>query len=89
MTELSPNSWWAQWPTLSLDEHVRVGVSELRMFKIEISEEDSALPRYTLYDPALGDQLLIGHEALCWLVRRGYAMVRGDYPPGTWVRDPG
>ena len=34
----------------------------------------------------LGDYLLIGHEALCWLVRRGYAVVRSDYPPGTWQR---
>jgi hypothetical protein len=79
--------WWLAWPTLDVDEYVRVGVSELRMFKIELGE-GSDVPRYTLYDPAQGDELLIGHEALCWLVRRGYAMVRGsNYPPGTWQRD--
>jgi hypothetical protein len=85
-SESSDRSWWCEWPTLDVHEYVRVGVSELRMFKIEIPET-SELARYTLYDPALGDYLLIGHEALCWLVRRGYAAVRsGDYPPGTWQR---
>lgn len=82
---MTDDSWWLAWPTLGVDEYVRVGVSELRMFKIEVGEEGGA-PRYTLYDAAVGDQLVIGHEALCWLVRRGYAMVRGSYPPDTWHR---
>jgi hypothetical protein len=85
MASSSDPPWWLDWPTLGVDEYVRVGVSELRMFKIEV-EGESAPPRYTLYDPVVGDQLVIGHEALCWLVRRGYAMVRGDYPPDTWQR---
>jgi hypothetical protein len=82
----SEHSWWFAWPALALDEHVRVGISELRMFKIELAD-GAELPRYTLYDPALADQLVIGHEALCWLVRRGYAAVRGEYPVGTWERE--
>jgi hypothetical protein len=82
----SDRTWWNGWPTLEIDEYVRVGVSELRMFKIEVPE-GAALPRYTLYDPAIGDELVIGHEALCWLVRRGYAAVRGaNYPAGSWQR---
>jgi hypothetical protein len=84
--EESNQSWWHTWPVLGIDEYVRVGVSELRMFKIEVLE-GAGLPRYTLYDPALEDQLLIGHEALCWLVRRGYAVVRGVYPTGTWEHE--
>jgi hypothetical protein len=81
-------AWWASWPALEIDEYVRIGVSELRMFKIEVPEQ-AELPRYTLYDPRHGDLLPIGHEALCWLVRRGYAAVRGAYPASTWQHERG
>ncbi|MFT3927673.1 MAG: hypothetical protein QM778_34400 [Myxococcales bacterium] len=70
---------------LDLREFVRIGASDLRMFKIEIPE-DSELAVYTLFDPAVGDKLIIGHEALCWLVVRGYASVALTYPDGTWTR---
>jgi len=79
------HAWWNEWPPLAMDEHVRVGVTELRMFKLELAETDE-LPRYTLYDAAADELFLIGHEAMCWLVRKGYAMVRGDYPAGSWIR---
>ncbi len=57
------------------------------MFKIEVAEgaHGGDATRSTTRPTPIA--VVIGHEALCWLVRRGYAMVRGDYPAGTWTRD--